>query len=86
MQQKQRIADAYAARKSPAQLAAMLGYGTLVRLLLSQTISPGLLTVSLLEKRASSMLGGEVRSYVTPYAEIATDLDKPSDFTAVKPA
>ncbi len=83
LSQRQRIADAYDARKSPARIAAMLGYGTLVRLILSQTISPSLLTVSLLEQRASSMLGGAVRALVTPYPEIATDLDKPSDFTAL---
>ncbi len=83
MQQRQRISDAYAARKSPAKLASMLGLGTLVRLILSQTISPNLLSVSLLEQRASAMLGGSVKALVFPNADIATDLDKPEDFLAV---
>jgi GTP:adenosylcobinamide-phosphate guanylyltransferase len=84
IKQKQRIANAYAARKSPAKLAWMLGFGTLVRLLLSQTISPGLLSVGMLEERASKMLGGSVKALVFPNADIATDLDKPADFFAAK--
>ncbi len=84
MKQRQRIADAYAARKSPAKLASMLGYGTLLRLVLSQTISPNLLSVRLLEARASAMLGGSVKALVFPHADIATDLDKPEDFTAAR--
>ena len=84
MQQRHRIADAYAARKSPAKLASMLGYGTLLRLILSQTISSSLLSVSMLEERASAMLGGSVKSLVFPNADIATDLDKPEDFVAAR--
>jgi 2-phospho-L-lactate guanylyltransferase (CobY/MobA/RfbA family) len=84
LKQRQRIAEAYAARKSPAKLASMLGYGTLLRLVLSQTISPKLLSVSTLEERASSMLGGSVRALVFPNADIATDLDKPEDFVAAR--
>lgn len=80
--QHARIAGAYAARKSPARLASMLGYGTLLRLVLSQTVSPGLLSVSMLEKRASAMLGGTVKALVCTNADIATDLDKPADFAA----
>jgi hypothetical protein len=83
LQQRERIAGAYAARKSPARLAAMLGIGTLVRLLLSQTLSPKLLSVATLEERAGRLLGGSVRALVSAYPEIATDLDKPSDFAAL---
>jgi molybdopterin-guanine dinucleotide biosynthesis protein A len=78
--QHQVIATAYAARKSTAKLAAMFGLGTLIRLVLSQTISPALLSVALLEERASSMLGGKVKALVCPHPEIATDFDKPSNF------
>ncbi len=82
--QRQSISDAYAARKSPARLAAMLGYGTLLRLVLSQTINSNFLSVSQLESKASAFLGGAVRSLVCSNADIATDLDKPEDFVALR--
>jgi hypothetical protein len=78
-----RIAAAYAARKSPARLAWMLGLGTLGRLALSQKVAPGLLTIPLLEKKASRLMGGPIRAYISDYPEIATDLDRPSDFAAL---
>jgi len=81
--QQLRIADAYAARKSPLRLARQLGAGTLARLLLSQALSPGLLTIPYLEARVSRLLGGPTRALVCPYPEIATDLDRPSDFAAI---
>jgi len=81
--QQQRIAAAYAARKSPLKLARQLGIGTLGRLLLSQMVAPGLLTIPFLEARVSRLLGGPARALICPYPEIATDLDRPSDFAAV---
>lgn len=81
--QRQRIADAYAARKSPLKLARQLGVGTLGRLLVSQMVAPGLLTIPFLEARVSRLLGGPARALICPYPEIATDLDRPSDFAAV---
>lgn len=80
--QKQRIADAYAARKSVLRLAVLLGPGTLLRLALSQTLIPGLLTLPFLESRVSRLLGVPARALVSDSAEIATDLDRPSDFAA----
>lgn len=82
MKHRDKIAKAHEARKSPARLAAMLGIGTLIRLVLSQSISPRLLSVSMLEEKASSLLGGSVRALICPHADIATDLDKPEDFIA----
>lgn len=81
--QRKRIADAYRARKSPLRLANMLGLDMIFRLLFSQIFAPHLLTLPLLEKRISQMLAGPARVYVSPYPEIATDLDKPSDYVAV---
>ena len=78
-----RIADAYAARKTPLRLAAMLGVGMIGRLALSQKVHPGLLTVPLLEARAGKLLGGRARAYLSQSPELATDLDRPSDFEAV---
>lgn len=81
--QRKRIADAYRARKSPLRLANMLGLDMIFRLLFSQLFAPHILTLPLLEKRISQLLAGPARVYVSPYPEIATDLDKPSDYVAV---
>ena len=81
--QRKRIADAYRARKSPLRLANLLGWDMIVRLLLSQTLMPRLLTLSVLESRVSQMIAGPARVFVSGYPEIATDLDKPSDYNAV---
>ena len=78
-----RIKDAYAARKTPLRLAAMLGVGMIGRLALSQKVHPGLLTIPLLEARAGRLLGGRARAYLSQSPELATDLDRPSDFEAV---
>lgn len=80
---RDQITRAYAARKSPARLAAMLGLGTLGRVLLAQRASPHFLTIPLLENRVSRLLGGTARGVICPDPEIATDLDRPSDFAAV---
>ncbi len=81
--QERRIAGAYAARKSPLKLAAMLGFGTVGRLVLSQKLNPGLLTLPLLEARIGRLLGGKANAYISQDPELATDLDRPSDFKAV---
>lgn len=84
LSQKQRLAEVYAARKQPAQLARMLGFGTLLRLLLSQKISPRFLTIAQLEAAASRLMRGTARALLIDHAELATDLDRPSDFAAVQ--
>ena len=81
--QQQPLADSYAARKSPLRMAQLLGLGTLVRLLLSQKVSPNLLTIAFLEARVSRLLGGTARALVCDWVELATDLDRPADFAAV---
>ncbi len=80
---RKNIAQAYAARKSPLRIAWLLGLGTLGRLLLSQKVAPGLLTIPLVEGKVSRLMGGPVRALVCDYPEIATDLDRPSDFAAI---
>jgi GTP:adenosylcobinamide-phosphate guanylyltransferase len=80
---KSHIAGAYAARKSPLRLALMLGGTALARLLVSQTVAPNALTIPLLEAQVSRLLGTTARAVVSNAVEIATDLDRPSDFAAV---
>ncbi|HZO90909.1 MAG TPA: nucleotidyltransferase family protein [Chthonomonadaceae bacterium] len=83
LRQRQRIGEAYAARKSPLRLAMMIGLGTLARLLVSQTLAPGLLTVPFLEARISRLIGSPARALICRYPEIATDIDRPEDFSVV---
>ena len=75
------IARAYAARKSPVQIARMLGPGLLARLLLSQLLAPSFLTIGALERGVSRLLGGGARAagIRSEYPEIGTDVDKPDD-------
>jgi GTP:adenosylcobinamide-phosphate guanylyltransferase len=73
------ITAAYAARKSPVQVAKMLGPGLLGRLLGAQMIAPALLSVTALEAAVSRVLGGKAAGICSAYAEIGTDVDKPDD-------
>jgi len=72
----------YEARKNPFRLATMLGIETVVRLALSQTVAPGFLKLALLETRVGSLVGGTVAALLCQDPELATDLDRPSDFAA----
>ena len=85
LQQRAQLAAAYAARKSPLRLAGIMGWDTIGRLLASQLVAPQLLTLPFLEGKASRVLGGPVRAFLSDYPEIATDLDRPSDFAAIAP-
>ena len=73
------IAAAYDARKSPVQVARLLGPGLLARLLGAQLVAPGLLSVAALEAAVSRALGGKAAGVCSSYAEIGTDVDKPED-------
>ena len=79
-----RIAQVYGARKSPLRLAMMLGPSAVLRLVLSQTAAPGVLPLAWLERRASAIIGAHARALESPYPELATDLDRASDFEAAE--
>lgn len=83
LSQKQRLAEAFAARKRPFRLAMMLGPANVLRLALSQKLAPGLLSIPFLEKRVSKLVGAPARALICDRPEIATDLDRVSDFEAV---
>jgi molybdopterin-guanine dinucleotide biosynthesis protein A len=73
------LREAYGNRKNVGELAKMLGFGTMVRLLLSRTM-PRVLPISFLEKSVGRLLGGAVAcAIVTPYPEIGADIDRPED-------
>lgn len=80
MNHQEAIAEAYAARKSPVQIARLLGIGLLLRLIGSQLVSPRLLTTRALEAAVSRVLdGGRAVGICSAYPEIGTDVDKPED-------
>jgi len=75
------IRAAYAGRKSVMKIGAMLGWGLLLRIAVSQLAAPGLLNIPLLEKAIGNLLGTGVRAsaVITKHASIGTDVDKPED-------
>jgi CTP:molybdopterin cytidylyltransferase MocA len=70
------IDRAYRARKRPLQLAGMVGWGTLARLLMGRA------SLALLERRVSALVGIEGRVVVSSDAAIAADVDAPEHLRA----
>lgn len=69
-QAKQRWFDQmFQARKSCLRLLSLLGWDTLLDFLLRR------LTLASLEKRLSAVLGGRCKAIISPFAEIAMDVD-----------
>jgi len=62
-----------AARKQPFKLASLFGWDMLARFAL------GRLSIAQAEQRATIILGAPVRAVVSPYAETAVNVDRPSD-------
>ena len=69
--------------KNPLLMAMKLGIGTVLKVIIAQKISPNVLTVPFLEGRVSKLLGTPGRGVFCDSPEIATDLDRVSDFIAV---
>ena len=78
-----RIAQAYAARKSPVRLGAMLGPGTMVRVLATLVLKRPFSDIPSLEQAVSRLIGGAARAVVSRHPELATDIDRASDLKAV---
>ncbi len=77
------IREAYEARKHVLRLARIIGLSVVLRVVLAM-IYPRLLKVSALEKAAGRLLNGRVASVVSPYPELAEDVDKISDLLAIE--
>ncbi|KLU39924.1 MAG: hypothetical protein AA931_08230 [Peptococcaceae bacterium 1109] len=60
-------------RKKPWRLARLLGFSFVLKFFLKR------LALAELEKRASALLGVQGVAVISPYPEIGTDVDKPSD-------
>lgn len=67
----------FTARKSPGQLARLIGVGTLLKLVFK------MLTVSELEEKMAKILGLSCKAVLTSYPEIGTDVDKESDYNLI---
>lgn len=67
-----------AARKNPIKLAALLGPATLLLFAVKR------ISIEQVEKRAARLFGGKLRAVVSPYPEIAADVDKPEDLRAAE--
>lgn len=68
-----RLREVLTARKQPLRLAAMIGPGVLLKLLI------GRLSIAELEGKVSRLLGVEARALMTSHAAVGTDVDKESD-------
>jgi molybdopterin-guanine dinucleotide biosynthesis protein A len=79
---RERLAQAYAARKSVMGLARRLGAGVLVGVALSIAGRP-VMSVARLEGAVSRLVDGTARALWSEFPEIATDLDRPEDFQAL---
>lgn len=73
---------AYAARKSPGKLAAIVGIGTLARVVLAK-VFPKTLSLQSLERTVGRFLGVPVRAIETPFAEIGADIDNLSQYNSL---
>lgn len=82
-EQRDRLALAYALRKSPVRLAFMLGIGTILRFAAARLISPRLLALHHAEAAGSRFIGGTARALISPYPELATDIDSVEDLVAI---
>lgn len=67
-------------RKSPLQLARLLGFQFVLKLILR------LLTIADLEERVSTLWGVRGAAIVSPHPEIGIDVDKPADLQLVRAA
>lgn len=72
--------DLLAARKQPWRIARRVGLGVLLRLVLRR------LTVRGIEQTAERVLGGPCRVVLSPYPELAMDVDKPRQLALVTAA
>ncbi len=74
--------SAYAMRKKPLKLAALVGFGTLFKVAAAQ-VAPPLLGLKSLEIAVARFLGAPVRAIITPYQEIGMDIDNAEQYKAI---
>lgn len=67
----------FAARKSPLQLASLVGVVTLFKLLTQR------LTIQEVEQKMAKILGLKCKAVVSTYPELGTDVDKETDYNLI---
>lgn len=72
------IEQAFAMRKKPVQLARLLGFRFILKLIVRR------LSVHEIEARAARILGCNGVAIISPYPELGIDIDKPSDLALVE--
>lgn len=77
-EQGDRLAQAFAARKNPLRLGAMLGWRVVLRLAL------GRLSLGDVVARGEQLLGTKLHVVRSPHAELGFDVDKPSNLAAAE--
>lgn len=77
-----RIEALFQARKKPLKLAAMIGFGTLIRVVLAQKVWPGFVSVPAIERAGERLVGGRLRALDCRWPEIGEDLDDIRDYQA----
>jgi CTP:molybdopterin cytidylyltransferase MocA len=80
LEHHERIAEVFAARKSPLKLASLLGLGLALRLPL------GLVSVRQAEQRAGQILGFPVSAWICDDPAVGVDVDKVADLDTVEAA
>lgn len=77
------IEAAHAKRKSPLQLAMMLGLGATLGVALSLATRRGLVSVAGLETAVSRLIHARARAVVSDDPALGTDIDRPEDAAAI---
>lgn len=74
--------EAYANRKKPLKLAAMVGLDTLFRVAVGR-VAPASLPLATLEAKVSRFLGVRIKAVVSRYAEIGADIDNLAQYKSL---
>lgn len=77
-----RIEALFQARKKPLKLASMIGFGTLLRVVLAQKVWAGFVSVPAIERAGERLVGGRLRGLDCRWPEIGEDLDDIRDYQA----
>ncbi|MHB0998239.1 MAG: NTP transferase domain-containing protein [Armatimonadota bacterium] len=78
------LREVMAARKSVAKLAGLVGFGTLLRVIIAQTVWKGAISLSTLERTVGRIMNAKVKAVQCPHPEIGADIDKIDQLDAME--
>ncbi|MHB1456263.1 MAG: NTP transferase domain-containing protein [Armatimonadota bacterium] len=70
------LREVMAARKNIAKMAKIIGLGTLLRMVIAQTLWKGALRISHVEQAAGRVMNARLKAIRSPYPEIGADIDR----------